>query len=149
MLGKCRKSIISALEPFSAVLGLLGDLGDVPRPRDLPGVPPACRAASRHPPATRRGSPPSIPPLPLPLEFPGPILGSNIRIFGPDFLRFRSIHLKVCTAYFTWASCALDRPVWAVCWQQHQDHILAQRVLAVRSRNVRCYGGFQVWRVRI
>ena len=36
--------------------------------------------------ATRRGSPPSIPPLPLPLEFPGPILGSNIRIFGPDFL---------------------------------------------------------------
>ena len=65
MLGKCRKSIISALEPFSAVLGLLGDLGDVPRPRDLPGVPPACRAASRHPPATRRGSPPSIPPSEL------------------------------------------------------------------------------------
>ena len=97
--------------------------------------------------ATRRGSPPSIPPLPLPLEFPGPTLGSNIRIFGPDFLRFVSIHLKVCTAYFTRAYRALDRPVWAVCWQEHQDHILAWRVLAVGSWSVCCYGGFQVWRV--
>ena len=40
-------------------------------------------------------------------------------------------------------------PLQAVCWQQVQEHMLAQRFLAVRSWNVRCWGGFQVWRFRI
>ena len=143
------ESIISGLfgisQAFSAIKMTSGELS--PHHMVTPGPTGTFPIMDPHP----RGSRPSIPSGPAPpawcLPTTGLLLGSNMRIFGPDLLQSYCTHLCACPPALFRAKNGQIRPITAMCWQNDQEHILVQRVPTVRLRGAAGFWGLQVRKI--